>query len=277
MSKIDQLKEEIKKLECEPLIKNILKERDKKLEYVGKVFSSHSLNRGIIYKKRNSIKTGVNIGLIKITGIKYGTSDYSYDLYDEELIYRLEPERLKEVRVFYLINCIDILIKNDYEGDIIRYKEGNHVKDIRYRYEQTPEIFENLKNKVEDNIYNLFETSTKTLQYPFDFNSNYEMDRSDKIDCLKSLGYRIVELSSDEYIYVSDWHPFTYRDFGILAIKDSCILIENKIKEYKERINKARDWSCGEEYVSAYQQTEYERRHIRVLEGILEKIKRELD
>lgn len=274
MSKIEELREEIRKLECKPLIENILKKKDIMIENVGKVFSTHALSRDVILKKRDNTTTMLTLSVVKITGLKYGRTDY--DLHDEELIYRLDSDNLKEVKIYYQFDSINISLNSSYDGDRIQYFQGGHSKNIHWRYEQKPELFENLKNKVKLTIDTLLETSVKLLKSPIEILGNFnELDSNSRLESLKSLGYKVVELTSTEYSYISDWHPFTYGNLGILATKDSCTLIENKIKEYQENISRARDWSCGGEYISAYKMTEIDRRIVNILTSILDKIKNE--
>lgn len=273
-TKLEKLKEEIRKIECQPFINNILKKRDIMKGQIGKVYSTHALSREVIRKREKSSSAMLILSVAKITGLKYGTIEWG-EVYDEELIYRLDSDGLRDIKVYYQYDLIEITLNNTMEGNKVQYLQGKVTKNIRWKYEQKPELFENLKNKVRFTIDSLLETSIKDLNSPVEMWGNFnELDSNSRIDSLKSLGYRVVELTPTEYSYISNWHPFAYDNLGILATEDSCKLIENKIKEYNRKIAKTSDFTFAGEYISAYKLTEIDRRTVSILEDIVKKIKK---
>lgn len=276
MKTIEELQAELKALECKPIIERLLRIRDGMKVNVGKVFSTHSLSRDVVYKKKGEINTSVNISIIKVIGIKYGSGPWASELYDEEALYRLEKPILEQYNVFYEVDSIQITLNNKYEGYSIRSREKSYTRNL-YRYEQKPEVFDNFRAIIENTIDGLLSTSVDLLNNaPMDFHSHCNLDGCTVKESLESIGCKIMKLDETEYYYLTDWHPFLYRDFGILASKESCLLIENKIKEHEKKIRRATSFSCGGEYISAYELSEYDRRHVRVLTGILNKLNNEI-
>ena len=127
-TKLEKLKEEIRKIECQPFINNILKKRDIMKGQIGKVYSTHALSREVIRKREKSSSAMLILSVAKITGLKYGRGEWG-EVYDEELIYRLDSDGLRDIKVYYQYDLIEITLNNTMEGNKVQYLQGKVHKE----------------------------------------------------------------------------------------------------------------------------------------------------
>ena len=263
MDKIQKLKEELRRLEIEPIIENLKKQKEKlDKEYVGKVFASHSFSRRLI-SSSGKLDSSIRIMVVRVKEAVFSrNSFFCYDSYSR--LWEYDASELKEFTIKF--KCDRVIISTSekriqLEKDVVLRR--NEIPE----YLQKLEVFNNLAEKVKRTIKEYLSTETSALKVCLHDYSDIEENCSDRIDSLKTLGYNLVQLESNEYYEVCRWHPFCYRDLGIVVSAESLRLLEIKIKEVQEKINRSLS--------SLYCNPVYDR-ELKVLESVRNKIKKNL-
>ena len=233
-----------------------------------KFFCSHSLTRKSLASRKKS--TNMFLNAFKVLDIGIYQHIYSSDQRKIEKIEDMEKYPDADLKVYVLMETVDIGLssgKVSIEFTPTIFSEPSHTHAMRY--EISEEKYNKIKNLVLERtdslLYSdLFSKSLSNSELVFGYYGD-----SDCLKNLKNLGYRFIELDSDEVFTISNWHPFLYDGNKLMISQDSRAIIESRIEELKRKDTGNAGFYYCDQYIPP---TDIFRREMGRLENILSRL-----
>ena len=187
----------------------------------GKYYSTHILNGTAIKSSKGSI----NLRAIKVLDVFVGYYGGRRINSAQDIL------RLEEPRVFCEAEVITVRISKEGREEFCIDKEilgcpiGGVIREVN------EDDYNKLKNFLISQFHSILEKESISNLDPKPI-MNY-VEGFDKVKKLQDFGYSFVDLTSEEYLTISGWHPYVYGNKLVVSLESKKIL-EDVIKDYRK-------------------------------------------
>ena len=234
MESVKELEEKLRLAKAEVVYNKALDLLKLHIGIKGKYYSTHVLSGDVL----RSSKGHINLRALKVLDVYVG-------YYGGRKINSIQEVQLyEEPKVFCTVEVVKVHISKDGKNEFSISEENIRCPISGVIKEVKEEDYTKLKNFLISQFHTIISKGaiSELDSKPF---LNY-VGGYDKSEVLKKYGYSFIELTSEEYVAISNWHPYVYGTKLLVSLESKNIL-EDIIRDYvKKDANDIDHYFAGE-------------------------------